>query len=90
MADYNWTAPLHDIEAEARVADALELAGVSDLDGEAMERINDAEHADFFSVYFHLIAGGASCIADRPTYEEARTFAEELSRKFDFPLNDYT
>lgn len=99
---YHWTQSDDELAEELANADALELAPVADIDGEQVERMDiayehggermdgDSEGADFFSVYVHLREGGASCIADRPTYDEALAFAADVARRSGLPLNDYS
>lgn len=99
--DYTWTTDDAALAEELAAADGLELAGVADIDGEQVERTDIAyehggercdgsEGADFFSVYVHLMEGGASCIADRNTYDEARAFADALAARTGLRLLDVT
>lgn len=88
---YRWTQEGHELAEELANADGLEVAPVRDIDGESCERCDgESEDADFFSVYVHLREGGASCIADRPTYDEALAYAEELAKAQGWTVLDVT
>lgn len=71
---YHWDAE----EIDWAGVDALEIAGCADL-GDAVERVEDADEADLFSVYVHRPGEGAECIADRDTLEAAVALAERLA-----------
>lgn len=93
---YHWTDNAAEIEALAKQADAIEVAGCADY-GDVIERC-DGEPADFYSVYFHFTPKwdndpnglqGAMCIADRDTVGEARALAVVLGAQYLLPVNDY-
>lgn len=97
MATYHWTEESAEIEALAKQADAIEIAGCTD-DGDSTERVSNGEGAHFWSVYFHFTPEwphdpnnlvGAMCIADRDTLEQARAYAAELSAAHGLSVKEF-
>lgn len=93
----HWTEEPAQIEALAKLADAIELAPCR-TDGADTEQCS-AEQAQFFSVYLHFSPDndsdpntmrGSLCIADRPNIEDAREWATKLAENTDLPINDFT
>lgn len=96
---YHWTDTPGEIARLGALADAVELSGCADL-GDAVERCDGAAGADLWSVYYHFPAPpddappdalrGALCIADRDTPADARAFADELAKRFNIPVHDFS
>jgi hypothetical protein len=70
--------------------DAIEIHGVR----EAPEHPGCCEVDDtdplFYSTYVHLKRGGLECVGDFNTAEAARDYAEQLSRKYGWPITFIT
>ena len=81
------------VPADLSVFDAIEIQGVR----EHTEHGNDHAYAEpapdnpqFYSVYLHCMEGGVQCIGDLGTYALALSWANELSVKHDWQINDFT
>ena len=74
MLDINF---LDDLTVEA--FDKIEVWPVADL-GDGQCETCEPEHADFYSVYVHLVEGGIQCIADLPTKKLADSLANLIEK----------
>lgn len=77
--------------------DGLEIQGVRDLHAKDDPKGTcceiDNENPQFFSVYVHICSngerGGVECIGDFGTHTLAAEYAKELSKKYNWTINDY-
>ncbi len=86
MTGYHWDN--EDTAALLAQADTIELGALVD-DGDAVDRTDDYDSADFFSLYAHIAGQGVDCIADRPTLDEARQLAAQLAAQTGLPVREY-
>jgi len=76
--DMNYTEIIFVNEIQGKW-DAIEVHPVKQIDDDCCEQC-EADEADFWSVYQHMVGGGLNCLADLPTKEKADQFAEMLMR----------
>lgn len=94
------TGDLNDRYADAIIGghahdyDAIEIQGVRNLYDEGDPRGTcievDTENPQFYAVYIHLKSGGCECVGDMGTQALANVYANELSAKYGWPINDFT
>lgn len=66
--------------------DAIEIHGVRDsTEHPSCCEVDDSDPL-FYSTYVHLKRGGLECVGDFNTIEAARDYAEQLSRKYGWPI----
>lgn len=63
--------------------DAIEISGVEDL-GNGIVEVSDKP--DFWSVYLHMKEGGVQCVGDFTRLENAKDYAESLSKKYGWEI----
>lgn len=69
--------------------DAVEVQGVSTVDGDPDTVEVDNEAPEFFTVYLHIVEGGVVAVADVATHAMALRFAEQLAAIHDWSVYDF-
>lgn len=73
--------------------DAVEIHGVRNINapGDNGTRFEvDNENPEHFSVYAHLVEGGAECVGDFGTHELASAYAIQIAKTYQYPIYNYT
>lgn len=82
------------IDGKPHLYDAIEIHGIrnanntDDADGTCFEV--DDENPEQFSLYLHIVSGGVECVGDFSTRELANQYADELSKRFEWKVHDFS